>query len=85
MEEVFRKADILENFTNLQFADNVALFNPHPPPPPPSPKEKHFNSLNSKNLKVGLKLHKGKTKYMTKIAKSEDILADQEKIRKRQN
>ena len=44
--------------------------------------EKHLNSLYSENLKVGLKIHKGKTKYTTKYADSEDILNDQDKIEK---
>ena len=39
--------------------------------------EKHLNSLNSENLNVGLKMYKGKTKYMTNHANSEDILTDQ--------
>ena len=44
--------------------------------------EKHLNNLNSESLKVGLKIHKGKTKYMTNHADSEDILIDQQKIEK---
>ena len=44
--------------------------------------EKHLNSLNSESLKVGLKRHKGKTKYMTNHADSEDILIDQQKFEK---
>ena len=34
--------------------------------------EKHLNSLTSDSLKVGLKLHKGKTQCMTQNADSED-------------
>ena len=44
--------------------------------------EKHLNSLNSESLKVGLKMHKGKTKYMTKHTDNEEILIDQQKIEK---
>ena len=44
--------------------------------------EKHLNKLNSENLKVGLKIHEGKTKYMTSHADTEDILIDQQKIEK---
>ena len=49
--------------------------------------EEHFNALNSESLKVGLKIHKGKTKYMIKHADNEDIIPDQEKSgeKKRQN
>ena len=43
---------------------------------------KHLNSLNSESLKVGLKVHKGKTKFATNHADSEDKLTDQEKIEK---
>ena len=65
---------IEETFTNLKFADNVALFNEKT-----KQMEKRLNSLNSESLKVGTKIHKGKTKYMTNHADSEDILIDQEK------
>ena len=84
MEEVFKKADISyganadgENLTNLRFADDVALFNETT-----KQMEKHLNNLNSESLKVGLKIHKGKTKYMTNHADSKDILIDQQKIEK---
>ena len=40
--------------------------------------EKHIKSLNPESLKAGLKIHKGKTKYVTNHAGSEDILIDQE-------
>ena len=81
MEEVFQKADISEgvsvdgeSLTNLRFADDVALFNKTT-----KQMEKHPNNLNSESLIVGLKIHKGKTKYMTNYADSEDILIDQQK------
>ena len=84
MEEVFKKAEISEgvnvdgeNLTNLRFGDDVALFNETT-----KQMEKHLNSLNSESLKVGLKIHKGKTKYMTNHADSEEILIDQQKIEK---
>ena len=44
--------------------------------------EIHVNSPNSENLKVGLKIHKGKTKYMTNHSDSENILIDQDTIEK---
>ena len=44
--------------------------------------EKRLNSLNSESLKVGLKIHQGKTKYTTNHADSEYILIDQQKIEK---
>ena len=63
-----------EYLKNLRFADDVALFNEKT-----KQMEKHWNSLNSESLKVILKIHKGKTKHITKYADSEDILFDQEK------
>ena len=84
VEEVFKEAHISEgvnvdgeNLTNLRFADDVALFNETT-----KQMEKHLNTLNSESLKVGLEIHKGKTKYMTNHADSEDILIDQQKIEK---
>ena len=49
--------------TTLRFADDVALFNETT-----KQMEKHLN--NSENLKVGLKIHKGKSKYMTNHAET---------------
>ena len=84
MEEVFKKADISEgvnvdgeNLSNLRFADDVALLNETS-----KQLEKHMNYINSECMKVGLKIHKGKTKYMTNYADSEDILIGQQKIEK---
>ena len=86
MEEVFKKAEISEgvnvegeNLSNLRFADDVALLNETT-----KQMEKHLNNLNSESLKVGLKIHKGKTKYMTNHADSEDILIDQEILQDKQ-
>ena len=84
MEEVFKKAEISEgvnvdgeNLSNLRFDDDVALLNETT-----KQMEKHMNNLNSESMKVGLKIHKGKTKYMTNDADSEDILIGQQKIEK---
>ena len=83
MKAVFKKADISEgvnvngeNLTNVRFTNDVALFNET------RQMEKHLNGLNSESLKVGLKIHKRKTKYMTNHADSEDILIDQQKFEK---
>ena len=48
----------------------------------PTEMEKHLNNLNSESLKVGLNIHKGKTKYMINHADNEDILINQEKMKK---
>ena len=84
MEEVFKKAEISEgvnvdgeNLSNLRFADDGALLNETS-----KQMEKHMNNLNSESMKVGLKIHKGKTKYMTNYADNEDILIGQQKIEK---
>ena len=84
MEEVFKKAEISEgvnvngeNLSNLRFADDVALLNETT-----KQMEKHLNNLNSESMKVGLRIHKGKTKYMTNYADSEDILIGQQKLEK---
>ena len=45
-------------------------------------KKNHLKSLNSESLKVSLNIHKGKTKYTTNHADSEDILIDHEKFEK---
>ena len=86
MEEVFKKAEISEgvnvngeNLSNLRFADDVVFLNGTT-----KQIEKHLNNLNSESLKVGLKIHKGKTKYMTNHADSEDILISK-KLKKWQN
>ena len=57
------------NFAFIKEIFNETLFNETT-----KQMEKHLNNLNSESLKVGLKIHKGKTKYMTKHADSEDIL-----------
>ena len=87
MEEVFKKAEISEgvnvngeNLSNLRFTDDVAHLNETT-----KQMEKHLNNLNSESLKVGLKIHKGKTKYMTNHVDSEDILIDSKKLKKWQN
>ena len=79
MEEVFKKADISEGINdggeNLANLPTMLFFLKIRQ----NKWKKHLNSLNSEILKVGLKINKGKTKYMTNHADSEDILTDQEK------
>ena len=83
MEEIFKTADISEgvnvdgeNLTNLRFADDVALFNETT-----KQMEKKKPPEQSKLRKPESWL-KGKTKYMTNHADSEDILIDQQTIEK---
>ena len=67
IEEVFQKSNMQsgieiegENLTDLRFADDVALCTKDK-----ETLESHLNTLNSESMKIGLKMHKGKTKYMT--------------------
>ena len=47
--------------------------------------EKHLNNLHTESLKVSPKMHKGKTKYMTNYPGSEDLLTEQEKLKRGQH
>ena len=47
-----------ENLKDLRFADDTEHM------------ETHLNALNSESRKRGLKIHKGKTKYMTNYKKN---------------
>ena len=49
-----------EQWTDLRFADDVALCTRHK-----AILESHFNTLSNESMKIGLRIHKGKTKYMT--------------------
>ena len=84
MEVVFKKAYISkginvdgENLTNLSFADDFCSLqrkkkkNKTKKPTTKKQTAKHLNSLNSESLKVGLKIHEEKAKYMTSHVDSE--------------
>ena len=85
MEEVFKKVDMKERgilidgerLTDLRFADDVALL-------ANSVKEleAQLNCLNKESRNVGLKMHKGKTKFMTNFQTKESIEIDKEPIEK---
>ena len=45
--------------------------------------EEQLNSLNTESKKIGLKMHKGKTKYMTDFKTSESIEIENEQIENR--
>ena len=81
MGEVLKKADISdselinvdgENHTNLRFTDDVALFNNNNNNNNNKTNGKTPKQSNSESLKVGLKIYKGKTRYMTNHADSVD-------------
>ncbi|GFO44228.1 endonuclease-reverse transcriptase [Plakobranchus ocellatus] len=67
IEQVFKEADLKyginidgEYVRDLRFADDVALCIEKE-----EEMEEHLERLNSETKKLGLKIHKGKTKYMT--------------------
>ncbi|PIK41247.1 hypothetical protein BSL78_21886 [Apostichopus japonicus] len=83
MEEIFRKLNLQERgvnvdgerLTDLRFADNVALITTSV-----KVMEVHLNNLNIESKKIGLKIHKGKTKYMTSYQSDETIMVEKEEI-----
>lgn len=85
MEEIFRKLDLEERginingerLTDFRFADDVALTTT-------SVKEMeiHLNRLNTESKKIGLKIHKGKTKFMTNFETDDTIAVENEEIEK---
>ncbi|GFN93010.1 endonuclease-reverse transcriptase [Plakobranchus ocellatus] len=84
IEMIFRKADLEhglnidgETLTNLRFADDVALVTEKV-----ENMEEQLNVLNNISLESGLKMHKGKTKYMNNFESNKDITIDKEKIEK---
>ena len=44
--------------------------------------EEHLNKLNTESKKSGLKIHKGKTKFMTNFETDEEIKIENEKLKK---
>ena len=81
MNKGFKKADISEGIsvdgkkrTNLRFADDVGVFNKQN-----KTIDKTFKQNELRKSESWPKIHKGKTKYMTNHADSEDILTDQVK------
>ena len=84
IEEIFKKADLDkginidgERLQNLRFADDVALFTKTT-----KEMEEHLNKLNTESKKCGLKIHKGKTKFMTNFETDEEIKIENEKLEK---
>ncbi|GFR93951.1 endonuclease-reverse transcriptase [Elysia marginata] len=84
IEMIFRKAELKvkhglnidgETLTNLRFADDVALVTEDT-----KSMEEQLSNLNKISLDSGLKMHKGKTKYMINFESHENIQIDKEKI-----
>ena len=84
IEETFKKADLDkginldgERLQNLRFADDVALVTKTT-----KEMEEQLNKLNTESKKCGLKIHKGKTKFMTNFETDEEIKIENEKLEK---
>ena len=85
MEDVFQSIEIEdkginvdgESLTNLRFADDVALL-AHSV----KDMEAVLNDLDEGSRKIGLKIHKGKTKFMTNFQTTEPIEIDNDPIEK---
>ncbi|GFO49158.1 endonuclease-reverse transcriptase [Plakobranchus ocellatus] len=82
IEQVFKEADLKygisidgEYLRDLRSADNVALCTEKE-----EETEENLERLSSENKKVGLKIHKGKTKYMTNYITERPIVIDNENI-----
>jgi hypothetical protein len=84
-EEVFKKLDLEvrgvnidgERLTDLRFADDVALVTTSV-----EDMEIQLNLLNQESKKIGLKIHKGKTKYMTNFDTNETLEIENDMIEK---
>ena len=84
-EEVYKKLNLEKNginvdgeyLTDLRFADDVALTTTSV-----KDMEVQLKSLNSESKKIGLKIHKGKTKFMTNYDTNESIEIENEQIEK---
>ncbi|GFS14196.1 RNA-directed DNA polymerase (Reverse transcriptase) domain containing protein [Elysia marginata] len=66
-----------EILTNLRFADDVALLTEST-----SLMEEQMNTLNIKSKEVGLKMHMGKTKFMTNYENDDTIHIENASIEK---
>ena len=84
IEEIFKKAELSsgieidgETLTDLRFADDVALLTKTP-----QQMESQMNTLNNISKTVGLKMHKGKTKYMLNYPNQDTVCIETEEIEK---
>ncbi|GFO20053.1 endonuclease-reverse transcriptase [Plakobranchus ocellatus] len=82
IEHVFKESDLKyginidgEYLRDLKFADDVALCTEKE-----EEMEEHLERLNSETKQIGLKIHKGKTKYMTNYTTERPIAIDKENI-----
>ena len=81
IQEVFKNAQLEENginidgekLSNLRFADDIALTAEDV-----RDMEPQLITVNEESLKIGLKIHKGKTKFMTNIDTTDNIQRNRE-------
>ena len=84
IKDIFRKAELTdgidmdgETMTDLRFADDVALLRKTP-----QQMESQLNTLNNISKTVGLKMHKGKTKFMINYPNQDSLCIENEEIEK---
>ena len=85
IQEVFKEANLEtkgiridgETLSDLRFADDVALLTKST-----QDMEHQLNSVNKESLKVGLKIHRGKTKFMTNMKTTNTIQIEGTEIEK---
>ena len=66
--------------SDLRFADDVALTTEDV-----TEMEHQLNTVNEESLKIGFKIHKGKTKFMTNIDTADNIQIKRTEIEKMTN
>ena len=88
IQEVFENAQLQEkginidreNLSNVRFADDVALTTEDV-----KNIEHQLNTVNEESLQIGLKTHRGKTKFMTNINTTDNIQINVTEIEKMTN
>ena len=66
-----------ENLSELRFADDIALITTTV-----RNMEEQLNMINDESKKIGLKIHRGKTKYMTNFNTNKKIIVENTEIEK---
>ena len=70
----------IEYLIDLRFADDVALCTETE-----EDMESQLNKLNTESNKIGLKIHRGKTKFMTNYESDREVQIENKKIEKVKN
>ena len=85
IQDAFRKIELEErglnidgeNLSELRFADDIA-----PITTTVRNMDEQLNMINDENKKIGLKIHRGKTKYMTNFNTNKKIIVEYTEIEK---